>query len=98
MTGLEAKMEIQDGGAIIVIMGDGTLGGAAIDVKSEGRGLLAYGIATALKDKSWREGMIKFAKKDKSCKLVCNLLALWLNLYYFVTVTNFGDSFFEDTT
>lgn len=66
MTGLEAKMEIQDGGAIIVIMGDGTLGGAAIDIKSgkEG-GLLAYGIATALKDKSWREGMIKFAKKDK---------------------------------
>ena len=34
MTGLEAKMEIQDGGAIIVIMGDGTLGGAAIDIKS----------------------------------------------------------------
>ena len=66
MTGLEAKMEIQDGGAIIVIMGDGTLGGAAIDIKSgkEG-GLLAYGIATALKDKGWREGMIKFAKKDK---------------------------------
>ena len=66
MTGLEAKMEIQDGGAIIVIMGDGTLGGAAIDIKSgkEG-GRLAYGIATALKDKGWREGMIKFAKKDK---------------------------------
>ena len=62
----QAKMEIQDGGAIIVIMGDGTLGGAAIDIKSgkEG-GLLAYGIATALKDKGWREGMIKFAKKDK---------------------------------
>lgn len=66
MTGLEAKMEIQDGGAIIVIMGDGTLGGAAIDVKSgKDGGLLAYGIATALKDKGWREGMIKFAKKDK---------------------------------
>ena len=66
MTGLEAKMEIQDGGAIIVIMGDGTLGGAAIDVKSgKDGGLLAYGIATALKDKNWREGMIKFAKKDK---------------------------------
>ena len=66
MTGLEAKREIQDGGAIIVIMGDGTLGGAAIDVKSgKDGGLLAYGIATALKDKGWREGMIKFAKKDK---------------------------------
>lgn len=62
----QAKMEIQDGGAIIVIMGDGTLGGAAIDVKSgKDGGLLAYGIATALKDKGWREGMIKFAKKDK---------------------------------
>ncbi|MBM87797.1 MAG: hypothetical protein CMQ41_05410 [Gammaproteobacteria bacterium] len=67
MTGLEAKMEIQDGGAIIVIMGDGTLGGAAIDIKSgkEG-GLLAYGIAIAMKDKNWREGMVEFAKKDGS--------------------------------
>lgn len=66
MTGLEATMEIQDGGAIIVIMGDGTLGGAAIDIKSgkEG-GLLAYGIAQAMKNKAWREGMIEFAKRDE---------------------------------
>ena len=66
MTGLEAKMEIQNGGAIIVIMGDGTLGGAAIDIKSGKKGgLLAYGIATAMKDKAWREGMIEFAKRDE---------------------------------
>ena len=47
-------------------MGDGTLGGAAIDIQSgkEG-GLLAYGISIAMKDKSWREGMIEFARKDK---------------------------------
>lgn len=64
--GMQATMELQYGGAIIVVMGDGTLGGAAIDIQSgkEG-GLLAYGISIAMKDKSWREGMIEFARKDK---------------------------------
>ena len=62
----QAKMEIQDGGAIIVVMGDGTLGGAAIDIKSgKDGGLLAYGIAQAMKDKAWREGIIEFAKRDE---------------------------------